>query len=1623
MQIKRINILLYLILFSVTSALAQPYGNEWVDFTKNYFRISIPETGIYRITQDDLDKAGVPIGNFNPQNIQLIYKGLELPCYIKGESDGLIEYIEFYAEKNDGWFDVEMYDKPESQTNPYYSLINDTASVFFTWNTEFNNSRLQNETDTDFTGYSPAEYCIYTSFQQYTSNYATSYNDCEYLEAEGWFDNQSITLTTSRAKTLSTPGHVSNNVPVDVELALITYSSYNHHLNITGPGMAVDTSFYGKKALKLSSNGNINLEESSVFNFSTVNDGNATTDRSLVSYIKVTYPRNFNFNDQGNVTFTIPASANNKTYLEITGYETTGEVFVHDLTRGIRMVTEQDETTVRVLVPQSNIPIELFLFDAAYAKSASQIKPVTFVNHQSNDNDFIIISHPKLWEEAQNYATHRNAYLVNVEELYNQFGYGIQRHPMAIRNFLKYVYNTWSIAPKHFFIIGKGLTVENMRNSNYNTQFCLVPTFGSPPSDALFSTRVSNNPYTPLLPTGRLAARNNTQVADYLDKVKRFETQEPDEWMKQIIHFGGGANAYEQNLFQRYLELYEGVIEDTLFGGYVSTFLKTSSDPISISKSDSISNLVNEGVSLMTFFGHGSAANGFDQNIDEPETFNNVGKYPLILTNSCYSGNIHLLGGSKSEDWVIAEDKGSIGFLAMVFQGYPSYLHMFSNLFYRNLGIFNYGRTIGELINQTKASMYKNYPLTITLKSTIQEFTLHGDPAVVLNSPAKPDLSIQTSDISFNPATLTTQADSFYLNMVVTNIGQATPQGFNIRISRTFSDGSLFDTLINATPVLFKDTIVHKLPINRLKGIGNNTFTVNIDADNTIDELSEVNNSTTVNTFISSTKVTGIFPYNYSQISHVPTLLKAYTGNPLVEAQATMFQMDTSTSFTSPALITGEVTHGGGVVEWDPGSTIAENTVYFWRAAKKEDNEAPSWSQKSFIVNPGNTGWKQAHAGQITDNQLYWMEYSDAEKQFVYSSSPKTLRIINIGTPSGATEEQQVGYSLDGLGDKSSCGPAGAMVIAVFDSLSLVPWKSDRANYNHVNYTTCYNITRIQNYFVFRTGSVGGVDDLVNFMDTTIPDGNYYMIYSFNNGNFQNYTASQLSVFEEQGANQIRFVSNYYPYILFGHKGYPNETIEVVGESTDDIINLNLDLQGKLSYGGITSKKIGPSKQWQSFHWKWQQPTDNPDEIYFVRIYGIDNQENEVLLFDSVKTETVSLSSISTVQYPYLKLNFFTKDELLKTPAQIKEWNVVYTPAPDLAINPQKGWTFYADTLPEGEMGQVNIPFENISNNTMDSVQVNYWLQDVGNKTISIKSSIIKPLEAGELIVDTLSFKTLGLAGTNNFWAEINPIANRPDKVTEQFHFNNLVQKTFYVQRDASNPLLDVTFDGIHIMDGDIVSASPEIVIQLKDENPYIALDDTALISVYLKSKQTGIEQKVALGENPDIIFVPAELPENKARIIYSATFPEDGEYELRVQAKDPSGNESGSFDYLISFQVINESSITNVFNYPNPFSTSTRFVFELTGAQVPDEMRIEILTVTGKIVKVIYLEDLGPINIGRNITTYAWDGRDTYGDPLANGVYFYRVYARINGESLKIRDTGTSQYFKNGFGKMYLMR
>jgi flagellar hook assembly protein FlgD len=111
-----------------------------------------------------------------------------------------------------------------------------------------------------------------------------------------------------------------------------------------------------------------------------------------------------------------------------------------------------------------------------------------------------------------------------------------------------------------------------------------------------------------------------------------------------------------------------------------------------------------------------------------------------------------------------------------------------------------------------------------------------------------------------------------------------------------------------------------------------------------------------------------------------------------------------------------------------------------------------------------------------------------------------------------------------------------------------------------------------------------------------------------------------------------------------------------------------------------------------------------------------------------------------------------------------------------------------------------------------------------------------------------------------------------------------------------------------------------------------------------------------------------------------------DGEYVLRVKGKNFVNSLSDTAGITKRFLVVNEVELLNVYNYPNPFSINTWFTFQCT--QLPDDVRIKIFTVAGRLIKEInsgFKQDGSFVKV-------LWDGRDNDGDPLANGVYFYKV-------------------------------
>lgn len=122
------------------------------------------------------------------------------------------------------------------------------------------------------------------------------------------------------------------------------------------------------------------------------------------------------------------------------------------------------------------------------------------------------------------------------------------------------------------------------------------------------------------------------------------------------------------------------------------------------------------------------------------------------------------------------------------------------------------------------------------------------------------------------------------------------------------------------------------------------------------------------------------------------------------------------------------------------------------------------------------------------------------------------------------------------------------------------------------------------------------------------------------------------------------------------------------------------------------------------------------------------------------------------------------------------------------------------------------------------------------------------------------------------------------------------------------------------------------------------------------------------------------------------------GPHTLKIKAWDVLNN---SNEAILEFVVANdeELELSHVLNYPNPFTTSTSFWFEHNKPGLPLQVHLEIMTITGRVVK----------SFSQSITTDGnrsdqihWDGRDDYGSKLGRGVYLYKLRVTAPGKKKK---------------------
>lgn len=1594
------------------------YGDEWIDLDKQYLKMRLAEDGIYKVSYSELADSGFPVSTTPMSQYQVFNLGKEIA--IKTSTEGIPtdgDYMLFYGLKNRSEVDRYGFKNDDHILNPRYSLISDTSAYFLTIN-ESPNSRFQEVyTEVEDLNLPSPDYFIFKDEHVYTNRLFdpsftdsnVSYSDLRLCEGYSMIQKQTLTQNLNIHNLYKEAG--------DLKLHL---RGATNKSSIHFPQLSIDDNVVYSDTLSqfelIDIKTNINANSIGSKLKVELQGLKETTDLNTISIIELTYPRQlsainsvhqFKLYD-GNFSL---ALNNDSDYLLDVGnnkiiYKRDGKYKTFSDSKSQFAYSDGGEKTVEI---------------SSYKQ---------YPNIYGESFDYLIITNSDLFKNSNvlsEYDQYRSSaegggydtYIVDVNDLYDMYAYGVDRHFVSINNF---GFKLFVENPDLGFVLLLGKAVQYSQNrsvAQVSSRTNFVPTFGVPGSDNLLFTNFDSR--IPWLALGRISANTAEEVSWYLDKVKGYDAQlnlpqtiEDKFWMKSMMHLsGGGINDYQNA--KRNLDQMATIIEDGKVGAEVTSYYKYNDESPNESFLDETLDRINNGLLIISQFGHG-AVSTIDFSIENPDKFNNKDRYHLLMSYGCLTGNCHTAGGGLSEEYIINKDKGSIGFLATSGYAYPSNLGAFGKNYYEIYGKEFYGKTVGETIHAALDSI--DYGASLGIGTFLQQWTLHGDPAVTLYHFDNPDYIMDYKSTHNIPQQLNAFNKEADICVDIYNLGEGIDGNLKVDLKHYREDGSLaLDSIYTVSAPKNKDNYCFKFPLGNTSYIGKNRIELILNPNNTIVEgpmpSAEGNNS-----LVSSTGTLGFefnvlsdnalatYPYNYEIVNSTEVELVATTFNAFADSSSYIMELDTTPEFNSPYL-KNHRTISKSPISWNISIPETENQVYYWRVStdtlRGDEKINVNWDLNSFTYKSGQSGWSQGHWGQLDDNEMDRLRIN-ADRELEFTERNRIYQIKN-------SLEKPAEIYRDG-------GYIDIWRRTIPKGIGLVPIFKNTSKFEPNDRTGKYNSAIANRTTVFYEYIMDTPDDRAKLYDAISNnfEDKYVLITTLqkiNKGiNFDEWQSNG-------GKDFIQFLRNHGSTLADELEDMNSFVYNAVMDGKTKVIlseeygledvTSNFELMLRWDVGNMTTQAFGPNLDYSGA--KLSTEIIRNDSINCVVLGSSDNNEYTEILNDINTNGETDLSSINPYEYPFIKVQCYFEDLKENTPSAISEISIQGIPSNELFLvqddNLIKSYQY-------GEPVKIPVRVNNINSTLNALVDINLDLSDQNNQKIN-KVISLETLNGG---ISSYQFNIDSLLPSGSYLANLEVNKNR--NIIEHEYRNNSAQFAFEVEKNKEYGLLNVTFDGIHIMNNDIVSSQPDIKIELESKGGFLLIEDPSMFKVKLVSPD-GSSQIIDL-DSDQIEFIPAtELNNNKASVHFRPTDLSDGEYTLLISTESPYNN-----TYEVTFRVINKNAVSNFINYPNPFSTSTQFIFTLTGHVIPSNLVLRIYTVSGKIVREITGDELGSLHIGMNKTDFRWDGTDEYGNKLANGTYLYKVFILDDsGKDYEKIDLGnnTDQYFNSGFGKMTIIR
>ena len=317
---------------------------------------------------------------------------------------------------------------------------------------------------------------------------------------------------------------------------------------------------------------------------------------------------------------------------------------------------------------------------------------------------------------------------IPVEAIYDQFGGG-RVDPEAIRAFLQYATQHWTVPPRYALVVGDAsydmLNYTTLPEANRVPTFLVQTVFGGETGSDVPLAQLDGDDQ-PDIAVGRLPARTPDQVATYVQKALAYEKSAPSgDWASRVLAVADGQEpgfrADAQAFLDRFGQSYEKQLVNPPAGAD-----QASADIVTA---------WNAGQGVIGYFGHGSVTQWGKDNVftvkDVP-ALQNTGKLPLVINMTCLAGLFtHPKVQSLTETLLWQPDSGAVAALAPTSLTLATDQTFLSNALVDELQRDG-ARRLGDVLLAAQRSVAQAGPGT---HDVLQTFLLFGDPALRLAHP------------------------------------------------------------------------------------------------------------------------------------------------------------------------------------------------------------------------------------------------------------------------------------------------------------------------------------------------------------------------------------------------------------------------------------------------------------------------------------------------------------------------------------------------------------------------------------------------------------------------------------------------------------------------------------------------------------------------------------------------------------------------------------------------------------------------------------------------------------------------------------------------------------------------